>query len=518
MHGKFEGEIIMSKLLRLFLVLTVLLSSGLLLRSASASDPQPGTPGTKTYLPLVGAQAVTVVAAGAVKDENGNGLPGATIQDASGASTQTDASGAYSFQVAKGPNVLAVSKPGILFERSAQDVNATGPLQGQNFTACTNYVTNGGFETNPPLAWWEIRPYSTSSIYPVLYPAFVTNAAAHSGANSLFAGNNGGWANLRSYSDVRSPAIFIPSTATAAQVDLWVLQYTTESPVKPQPSGDLNAPDAADMQYVKVLDASNNTLEIIWFQRKNTAAWTPVTLDLMRWAGQSIKIDAGVYNDGADGVTWMFVDDVSFQICNPVVPPPPPPPPPPAPNCTEQFSNVNFEADNSWFIPSTEYSAGYSWDFYYSPWRSMRSGIYWQSQNRYSYSEFRQYFTIPYGGLSSANLTFYALRNSNEPGGFYGVTEKNRPLRADQIANLAPDSTSDMQYLLILDAYGYILKWIDFGKVNDPYWRYFNYDLTSALNQYRGQTVWIDWGTYNNGWSGVTSMYVDDAHMVTCIP
>ena len=34
-------------------------------------------------------------------------------------------------------------------------------------------------------------------------------------------------------------------------------------------------------------------------------------------AGQTIKLQFGVYNDGVDGVTGIYVDDVSVEICFP---------------------------------------------------------------------------------------------------------------------------------------------------------------------------------------------------------
>jgi bacillopeptidase F (M6 metalloprotease family) len=39
------------------------------------------------------------------------------------------------------------------------------------------------------------------------------------------------------------------------------------------------------------------------------------TYDLTVYAGSTIKLQFGTYNDGFGGVTAMYVDDVSMQIC-----------------------------------------------------------------------------------------------------------------------------------------------------------------------------------------------------------
>ncbi len=37
--------------------------------------------------------------------------------------------------------------------------------------------------------------------------------------------------------------------------------------------------------------------------------------DLTDYAGQRIKLHFGVYNDGQGGLTAMYLDDVSVQVC-----------------------------------------------------------------------------------------------------------------------------------------------------------------------------------------------------------
>ncbi len=49
-------------------------------------------------------------------------------------------------------------------------------------------------------------------------------------------------------------------------------------------------------------------------------------------------------------------------------------------------------------------------------------------------------------------------------------------------------------------------------RSNDRYWRRFEFNLL----RFAGQTIQLQWGTYNNGYSGVTSMYVDDVSLLAC--
>jgi len=521
----------MNLFIRLMLAFTIIVSSGLLLNNVFAQDETPGAPEVpeyanapyKTFLPLAFRSSQYTIS-GRVTDYYGNPMSGVTVEAAAGSSSVTNGSGQYTLSAFEGLNAVAASKTGTLFNQSAVDMKLNSPMSGVDFSACANFIQNGSFENYPANFWWEIRTDSGTG-YNLVYPAIPVGAPypAHTGTRSVFLGNDGSRANVDTFSDIRTPLLHIPANATSATFTVWIAQYTTEPPAKPQPQlGDEpDAPTNSDMQYVKVLNSGNITIDNIkYFARKQTGAWNKITVELAQYAGQSIKVDMGVYNDGIDGVTWMYVDDAQFDICAPVLPPDPPLPPPPTPGCTERFLNSNFEVNGGWHIPATMYSAGYSWDFWFSPFRSMRTGIYWPGHNRYSFSEFRQKVTIPWSA-TSVNLNFETLRLTGESGGLF-EPEQEMPKTVDQLhSSLSPDSTSDMQYLLLLDAWGNILRWIDYGKTYDPTWRYFEYrsDATAPwwLN-YRGWTLWVNWGTYNNGWSGVTSMYVDNAHFVTCQP
>ena len=70
----------------------------------------------------------------------------------------------------------------------------------------------------------------------------------------------------------------------------------------------------------------------------------------------------------------------------------------------------------------------------------------------------------------------------------------------------------DVQYLLILDQNQ---NWIDtlvWMRSNSKQWT----NMTFDLSDYAGWKIMLQWGTYNNGTGGITSMYVDDVTLQSC--
>ncbi len=51
--------------------------------------------------------------------------------------------------------------------------------------------------------------------------------------------------------------------------------------------------------------------------RLNSAVWREASFDLTAYRGKSIVLYFETYNDstGASGRTWMFLDDVSLEVC-----------------------------------------------------------------------------------------------------------------------------------------------------------------------------------------------------------
>jgi len=177
---------------------------------------------------------------------------------------------------------------------------------------------------------------------------------------------------------------------------------------------------------------------------------------------------------------------------------------------TERFFNNYFETNSYWFAPITAYTAGYSYLFNYTlgGFRSMRTGIYYASHNKYSYSDFREaapvYIPV---GASSAYISFYMYRLSGEPD---TLAVPEIPTLESGKLELSPES-GDVQYLLVLDQWQNWIGTLLWGRKNNPTWVYRIYDLMA----YRGMSIYLQFGTYNNGYSGVTSMFIDDVSLCT---
>lgn len=371
---------------------------------------------------------------------------------------------------------------------------------------CTNQVENSGFEYNGS---WGI-PYTP-------YPAGYSADYAYQGSRSMRTGIPlYSSSNVYSYSDAWQ-TVYIPASATSAQLHLWLLPRSEEAalttdgntpdpePASPPPaSGTIweeqpLAPEAYDAQYVLLLDPATGAIleTLLWWQPRSSSSWIRRDFDLSRYAGRSIRLQVGTYNNGYGGRTVMYVDQVVVETC--IAPPPPT-------LCSERIANGGFETTSAWYIPLTAFSAGYSTWLARTGWRSMRTGIVYNYHNRYSYSDFRQAVYLP-AGNRSATLRFYAYTMSGEVYGSQPVIE--RPTAADLGAEAM---AGDVQYLLVLDRWG---NWIDtllWRRSNDRFWSYFQYNL----DRFIGSTIQLQWGTYNNGWDGVTSMYVDDVSLLAC--
>ena len=242
-----------------------------------------------------------------------------------------------------------------------------------------------------------------------------------------------------------------------------------------------------------VLDANQNIIRTLLWQLSNSQAWTKYTFDLSAYAGQTIYLHFGTYNDGLGGIASMFVDDVSLYLC-PVA-------------CQQLIINGDFSATSGWTIPLTDYPAGYSNVQYRSPFRSMRTGIVFSADNTFSYSDFRQKVTIP-AGSSQAALSMWVYRLSS------GTTAQSEPEAIAPTGMPFTDTilSDDVQYLLVLD---HNMNWIDtliWQRTNNTVWT----NLQFSLKAYAGRTIYLQWGSFNNGNGGVTAMYVDDVSLQVC--
>jgi len=371
---------------------------------------------------------------------------------------------------------------------------------------CDDLIDNSGFESNQD---WDI-PITT-------YPARYSSDRSHSGSRSMQTGIVSSYDNVYSYSDA-GQWVSIPWSVTSVKLRLWEYPSSSEyaSLALPEPPtgkyySEMNL--NTDAQYVIVLNQYGYILETLLWQRSNAKYWVSHEFDLKKYAGQTIKIQFGTYNDGYDGITSMYMDDVTLEICTTQSPTPTPTPKPgvtPTPTstpstCSERIDNGGFEWSDDWIIPITEFSAGYSTERFHGGSRSMRTGIVYQTHNRYSYSDAAQILSIP-SGYEDAELRMWLYPISSES------AEMDLPILPQGKPFGTTALSSDVQYVLILDVYGNWLETLLWQRSNSQAWTQVSFNL----DRYIGWSIRLQFGTYNDGWSGVTAMYVDDVSLQAC--
>jgi hypothetical protein len=75
---------------------------------------------------------------------------------------------------------------------------------------------------------------------------------------------------------------------------------------------------AGDAQYLLLLDPdTGGIVDVLFWELSNAQSWGQRTFDLTGYAGRSIKLHFGVYNDGVAGRAGMYVDNVALIIQRP---------------------------------------------------------------------------------------------------------------------------------------------------------------------------------------------------------
>jgi hypothetical protein len=294
-------------------------------------------------------------------------------------------------------------------------------------------------------------------------------------------------------------------------------QVTLEAWVYPQ--AQIN--QGADYQELAILNSSGVLITAPWRVVGTTGGWTRLAFNIAQFAGQSIYIRFGVFNDGQGGQTVLYVDDVSVQACTgapipvtatpsptssvtvvvpatatptPTYVPPPtyyPPPTyiPPPTGCIELTQNPSFEyglypwqPGHGNLLPAQLVNApvvGGSW--------AVQLGS--RTQNRYTYSSIRQWLTVP-GGYPQKVVSFYA----------YTYTESYAGADEQKFVVLGPgDAVLAVPW-----------KTLD----NAQTWQHFVFDLSSVTsNQFA-----IYFAAINDGVGGRTALFIDEVHAYACTP
>lgn len=174
--------------------------------------------------------------------------------------------------------------------------------------------------------------------------------------------------------------------------------------------------------------------------------------------------------------------------------------------CWQGIVNGGFELNSGWKINNNEYPAAYSMVKARTGERSMRVGIINPADNRYSYSSVEQTVDVP-AGATDAKLSFWLYPTST------GVLNSVTLDPPDFIpTNSTEGSMSyDAQYVLIIDQWNqqHTLLLL---RSNSMSWNHYEFNAGS----FAGQRIRVYFGVYNNGWGGVTGMYVDDVALISC--
>lgn len=497
----------MKKITRLFLILAMVFSGTLIGPTGRAlgSQPEripvsdtPPEPPERVYLPMLNYNSYYGLS-GKISDSRNTPLAGVKVVSNEGYSTVTGSDGSYSFQgLTSGDYSFAPEKNGMVFAPAVIDASLPGGVQSANFNAqlaCADAVINGSFETADA---WELPVTEKTATY--------TTAAAHTGTRSLRTGIFGTEVNKYSYSSGRQ-TISIPAATTSATLRLWLYPVSEEAAnlaksTEVSKEVAVNAASSSDAQYVLVLDANNNVLQTLLYMRSNGAQWSFYEFNLTKYAGKTIRVQVGTFNDGFGGRTGMYVDDVVLELCDSGTTPPPPPATP----CSNYFGNPGFEATNAWGIPVTTYPAGYSMALAHSGVQSMRTGITNPNVHVYSYSDGYQEITIP-SNATSASLSLWLYPTSAD------ATQKTLPKVPTGAKFEDLTLVGDLQYVLVLNQYGTILETLLWQLSNSQAWT----NVTFNLLKYKGQAIRVQFGTFNDGDAYNTAMYVDDAALDVCV-
>ena len=127
--------------------------------------------------------------------------------------------------------------------------------------------------------------------------------------------------NVLSYSDSRQK-VTIPADAVNPTLGFWIYTISSELTLSNTlPELTLGEPietqeSVTDFQYITILYENNNLREVLDNQLRNTQTWQKLQFDLSHYIDSSpIKLDFGTYNNGYGGVTAMYVDDVTLEVC-----------------------------------------------------------------------------------------------------------------------------------------------------------------------------------------------------------
>jgi photosystem II stability/assembly factor-like uncharacterized protein len=184
-------------------------------------------------------------------------------------------------------------------------------------TSAWNALVNGNFEAD---SGWDLLQTPR--------PAGFSDRVAYTSKRSLRIGIDNG-SNVYAYSSARQ-VVTVPADTISATLSFYVYPVSGNPAVASQrqvfrqnDTGSIQPASpvriaSGDAQYLLVLEPSGTAIwETLFWDLSNAQSWQHHTLDLTSYAGQTILLHFGVYNDGAGGRTGMYIDNASLVIERP---------------------------------------------------------------------------------------------------------------------------------------------------------------------------------------------------------
>lgn len=236
------------------------------------------------------------------------------------------------------------------------------------------------------------------------------------------------------------------------------------------------------------------------------------------WDSQPVD---GLLADGSNGV-WLNSPDGAFYLyLGNVTPAPtaswtPTPTATPVAGCREGLGNGGFETSAGWIIRSNPVLAAYVTTPVHGGSRSMRTGIAQGGANVESYSPIEQAVTVP-TGLTSATLTFWRYNVNGDAGAAAATGWQPDPAKLPRTEADRAESiqAADYFYAIAILPDGTI-DYLFTETANAPSWR--TRSITLNVSRYAGKSIRFQFGTYNNGATGISRTFVDDVALTFCSP
>jgi len=189
-----------------------------------------------------------------------------------------------------------------LFALSAIQPAQAAPNAKSAAVACTNLLINSDMESN---AGWVFGDTPARAEY-------VTSRYTSPHRSILLGITNG--INEHSYSSIQQ----LVNVPVGSSLRLLAHVYPMSQPY-----------DSDDAQELIIMNSTGQPLRRMWADTSNVQVWQTLEFNLSDFMGMPISVYFNVFNDGAGGVSAMYIDDVTLEICyggsaTPVATTPPP--------------------------------------------------------------------------------------------------------------------------------------------------------------------------------------------------